>query len=198
MKSSLVIFALCISLAACNKQQDTAMQTPMRALHQRISAEANPYLQKAYYTTLTGAEKAALWRVHVSETAAKLVLTGLQKSIIEESYQLLTAANFEYDAMRKSDKYIIWQQKMLEAFSRPVAYSLFASMNGASADAGPDNPVNPDCGCSTESNWCNFGTGGTRFDCEKTGCKVIVKDCGTWWNYDCNGACTMIKPINPW
>jgi hypothetical protein len=198
MKYSLFIAALCIAvLSGCTKQTDTATETQMRALHQRISTEPSPYLQKAYYTTLTGAEKAVLWRVHVTETAAKLVLTDVQKAIVAEAFELLTAANFyNGDALRKSNQYIIWQQKMFEAFDKPTAYSLFASMKQDVGDIQPDY-VLPECGCSETSDWCNVGTGGLRFECKKGGCKVKPKDCGTWWGYDCDGNCSMIKPINP-
>jgi hypothetical protein len=162
----------------------------------------NPYLQKAYYRTLSPAEKAALWRTHISQTAAGLILTAAQKAIVNEAYSMLTAENFgNTDALRSNNQYIIWQQKMFEAFERSVAYSLFASMNGAGVGKGrdprPNFAADPDCACSDESDWCNVGTGGTRFYCKTGGCKVVPKDCGTLWRYDCNGGCAWVKPINP-
>jgi hypothetical protein len=200
MKYSLFIAALCIAvLSGCTKQTDTATETKMRALHQRISTEPSPYLQKAYYTTLAGAEKAALWRVHVSETAARLTLNPAQKAIVNEAYNLLTEENFgNDDALRKNNQYIIWQQKMFETFDRVTAYRLFASMKqDAAAGIQPDNAALDDCGCSETSDWCNVGTGGLRFYCKKGGCKVVPTDCGTFWRYDCDGGCAMLKPINP-
>lgn len=195
MKLSLFTVALCISLAACNKQPQTAAPEKMVELHQRISAARNPYLQKAYYRTLSAAEKADLWRVHISQTAAGLVLNAVQKAVVNEAYSLLTEANFgNNDALRKSNQFIIWQQKMFEAFSEPVAYRLFAAMNGANAStaSAPDYVAAlANCECASKSDWCNFGTNGSNFYCKTGNCGIVLSDCGTFWSYDCNGGCAF-------
>lgn len=45
------------------------------------------------------------------------------------------------------------------------------------------------CNCSSKSNWCSIDI---MVDCKTGGCDKVIDDCGTLWQYDCDGRCNGI------
>ncbi|MCF6169490.1 MAG: bacteriocin fulvocin C-related protein [Bacteroidales bacterium] len=58
-----------------------------------------------------------------------------------------------------------------------------------------DTPSGGACQCSTTSDWCDFGGGGTGACVEDSyNCNRTSLGCGTLWSYECDGLCELGAP----
>lgn len=192
MKKTIYWALVIILISSCNKTDDLNSNQNVDKIYAKIQTEPDALVQKAIYRTLKASEKAGVWKLHIINSADKYELNSIQKSLVNESLGFTIKENFiSFSKFTKTDKFLIWQQKMFENFDRNISYSLFASLNQPTIATPNLDLLGVNCGCSTASDWCS-APGGLLFYCKSGNCQIITSDCGTFWNYDCNGGCASI------
>ena len=138
--------------------------------------------QKLAYSLLKPQEKVNIWKKHLELMISTNNYNNEQINFINNLQKSLTI-NFFSNKSKTNDtfnKKII--SEGLKIFSKKELYFLVASLSTSSRLQQP--PPISTCGCSTASDWCISG------DCNGTAyCLRDSDNCGTWWNYTCNGDC---------
>lgn len=74
----------------------------------------------------------------------------------------------------------------ISAFGFKDAKSLLATMGNKSLQTRDDAKEDIECGCSTQSDWCDSG-----YHCAGGGCTQTSSGCGTLYKYACDGLCRL-------
>lgn len=138
------------------------------------------------YKTLNSSEKSYTWQVKYDKILATSDLTKEQIKFINKLKSNLSKEIFEKGINPIKNKFqaseLTLKNEAIELFGISGAYELLATLSLNRAEQIP--PGQGDCDCSKTSDWCPSG-----HSCLRVGCVIITNDCGTFWNYDCNGDC---------
>lgn len=130
-------------------------------------------------------------------------------SFVAGNERIFSETHSDMDFEDIVDKFIyLWIEEGKEqlGWSDKIVYAIIATGNIMEDKHGNISNINyrqnietradADCGCSTESDWCNFGMLQDEFfpypivkECETGNCKTVGASCGTLYRYDCNGKC---------
>ncbi|WP_322872104.1 bacteriocin fulvocin C-related protein [Streptomyces goshikiensis] len=135
--------------------------------------------RKAIHRVLTPPERGQVWADHFRwyrHTHPKL--SPAQDKVVDDAIAVASRGlaprpdlDTELRGLEQSAKAALGQQE---------AGALLAMLGPADAEDALAN-----CTCSTQSQYCSWLYNcGTHFRCT-----VVPNDCGTAWNYDCNGTC---------
>ena len=146
----------------------------------------DPTFQRAVVPELSADRQALIWNQHLSEYAR-----GLAPSRAEALSKIQRAVTPSFIARAKSlpeeeraaymDGVMGSPDDLAETFGKE-ATRMFTSLDQPGAESTERRPID-DCGCSTASDWCGFGT-----SCGGSVC-VSNPGCGTLWQYQCVGDC---------
>ncbi|MCU1246837.1 MAG: hypothetical protein JWN02_2747 [Acidobacteria bacterium] len=171
------------------------------AAYARISGETADEA-KGLYQELSLPEKEKLWTLHLTTFLAENPeLTDEQRSVILEGLGLISTGILQVD--RESAAWelavhrplLYFETRARAAFPHQVARALLTDIrHGALAAAFHPGRVEaldaPDCGCSTEDDWCGSGTGSSQcIGGSKNWCTPSTWGCGTFFTSPCNGLC---------
>lgn len=153
-----------------------------------ITAHTMEY-RKAIYQTLTPSAKSKLWIEQLARfRSAHGQLTAAQLKVLDSAAATVAnpatfAAVATTSTLSRSDQELRTASE--KAFGRTQTRQLMAVLGPENATpAGVAQPADQrSCTCSNEDDWCDNST-----HCFSTNCQNHV-DCGSWWNYNCNGLC---------
>jgi hypothetical protein len=146
--------------------------------------------KKASFSLMTAEDKSSIWRVHLGLSLARHPeWTEQQRSIILEALTMATPQLYrspqDKDWTRLVDEPVrLLTQRALLVFTKQEGAALFSEL-GFSEQARFSHTKRPaprGCGCSQESDWCNY-------QCISTECTVLTWGCGSFGIYACNGKC---------
>jgi hypothetical protein len=139
-----------------------------------------PY-RKAILRELTPHERTRAWLDHLDAyRAAHPDLTDAQRRVVEDARDVASRVFLTDRDLRPEVRAV--EEAAKREFGREGAAGLLARLGPADAPgSGPEALAW--CICSTESDYCSAG------QCKGGGCAIDPDDCGSLWNYDCNGLC---------
>jgi hypothetical protein len=150
-----------------------------------FSAYESVVWRKAIYSQLAGAERISLWEEHMSTVMADPGLSEEQRLFLADvrgrvGDLLVAGSDEDLVALGKRAKEVLGADIARWALSDLGAAT--ASTAAAASEA---------CSCSQQSDWCP-----SAYECgtDGDGCDVIRDDCGTLWQFDCDGECLLIGP----
>ncbi|WP_327590321.1 bacteriocin fulvocin C-related protein [Nonomuraea sp. NBC_00507] len=161
-----------------------------------FSEHTMPY-RRAIYQQLDPSARSKLWLEHFATYRQNHPnLSPRQESILASlEEQARNVSKFHphnvTDAERSEDERL--KLLVADAFGHDETIALIATLGPVepvNADtAKPDNnaALAVDCECSTQSDWCT----GLYICSQLPSCTVSYDGCGTWYQYACNGMCTV-------
>jgi hypothetical protein len=108
-------------------------------------------------------------------------LDTAQSAVLDKATDLAKQGqNADADAMNtlKNDA--------ISAFGFREAKSLLATLDNKPLQTRDDEAAEIQCGCSTQSDWCDSG-----YHCVGGGCTLTGSGCGTFYGYACDGLCRI-------
>jgi len=161
--------------------------------------------QMAAYRTLSPEKRAALWKLKLDEVLKlkwspmeykhiALLANGISTNWFLDStnnskYESIMAKSFVHEWAMYGKKSIGWSNEMIESIAMrldtPISSNgyLLESFDLTKTDAGDPKPVR--CKCSSEDDWCSFGS-----RCGSSVCTETMLGCGLLFMYDCDGMCS--------
>ncbi|KAF7122764.1 hypothetical protein CNMCM5793_000874 [Aspergillus hiratsukae] len=108
-------------------------------------------------------------------------LNSAQSAVLDKATDLAKEGqNFDPNAMRTL------KDDAISAFGFKEAKSLLATLDNKPLQARADAAEAIQCGCSTQSDWCDSG-----YHCVGGGCTRTGSGCGTLYGYPCDGLCRL-------
>jgi hypothetical protein len=136
--------------------------------------------QKLAYSFLKPQEKVTIWKKHLDLMISSNDYNNEQINFINNLQKSLTINFFSEKSKAKDTFNKKTISEGLIIFSKKELYFL---INSLSTNSRLQPPIST-CGCSTSSDWCLSGNcNGTAY------CLRDSDNCGTFWDYTCNGDC---------
>jgi len=194
MKTITLTFLLAIIFCACNKTEE---KNPIDGNMLRMELLKNgKEAQKQLFAKLSPQEKAAVWQDKIKQVIAQDWLNKVQKHHLQNALEIITPELF-LDSTKEADYFINhfepkWRDEGIRIFTfgpfRQIVNSLdnFQTEQHLSKRIIPieDGPANTfTCECNEGSDWCWFQ------NCDGTCHLGNDIGCGTFFRYECNGAC---------
>ena len=177
-----IIFGIVATLLLISCENDNLESINSDAKVNQILKLESQNEQKLAYSFLNPQEKVTIWKKHLDLMLTSNDYNNKQINFINNLQKSLTI-NFFSDKSKAKDtfnKKII--SEGLRIFSKKELYFLITSLSTNSRLQQP--PPISTCGCSTSSDWCLSGhCNGTAY------CLRDSDNCGTFWDYTCNGDC---------
>ena len=177
-----IIFGIVATLLLISCENDNLESINSDAKVNQILKLESQNEQKLAYSFLNPQEKVTIWKKHLDLMLTSNDYNNKQINFINNLQKSLTI-NFFSDKSKAKDtfnKKII--SEGLRIFSKKELYFLITSLSTNSRLQQP--PPISTCGCSTSSDWCLSGNcNGTAY------CLRDSDNCGTYWDYTCNGDC---------
>ncbi|GFF41903.1 hypothetical protein IFM58399_06426 [Aspergillus lentulus] len=108
-------------------------------------------------------------------------LSPAQSAVVDTATDLAKQGqNFDPKAMSTL------KDDAISAFGFKDAKSLLATMDNKPLRTRDDENGGIQCGCSTQSDWCDSG-----YHCVGGGCTQTGSGCGTLYGYPCDGLCSI-------
>jgi hypothetical protein len=147
--------------------------------------------QKVAYLLLNNDEKSAVWKTKFESIIANESLNTAQKDFIKRMI-LLLKKNLLGSSNTSVNKITLTNlaKESITLFEYNEAYKLMTTLE-VKIKQGPQPNLSDDpggdiirCNCSKDSDWCLTG------DCKETNPSCEGgNNCGTFWNYKCDGKC---------
>ncbi|MGW1788088.1 bacteriocin fulvocin C-related protein [Streptomyces tubercidicus] len=135
--------------------------------------------RKAIHRVLTPQERSQVWADHFRwYRRTHPNLTAAQDRVVDDAIAVASRGFSPRPGLDAELRDV--EQSAKAAFGQQEAGALLAML-------GPADPADAlaNCTCSTESQYCSW-----LYNCgTRIRCTVVPNDCGTAWNYDCNGTC---------
>ncbi len=191
-----IVLAVAIMLSACSKDFESAVQIESPTF--RISHKSDPIeyadsVRAWYFEKATPELRLNYWRSKIQVDMDYMGFTDRQRNYVLLLFQHLEVESFT-DGVRPGQQFTRWMNDWMfnaRHFGigrRQIGQIVFSL---SPAPIGPSIGHSDACGCSEESDWCDFLNNGPSSSCSSACDYKKSRGCGTLLLYPCDKDCSF-------